>query len=348
MLKFAKTPRHRVEVRIYGPPFMRFLSISATVLMLTNLGLGLGLHNTIYYLLAGSLLIVAVVARVVYRGHTMYVEKKGRRIFFVSGVKNEERKKIQWPEKELTEARLYSRVVYVGKEPITKYIVGITRRALRPTRLVEVESLEDAVNFAIRLVRALRCSLVDARASKRERYDWSEISALRRKLYVTERQEGERVARPPAIKRLRKSGGYGYEWAKKNSARAVPYFVLSILMLLAPIYVMQQSVYPILWPMLLWLPSGGFGYLAFRQWATCYILELDGEHLKFRIESQDGSHRKIKWEQIRGLRRVGSKLKAKELDVRTPRPLKINCCTPENLAYLEEQIERFRERHSSG
>ena len=344
MLVYQKSAPNRLEVRIYGPKSFRALSTLTILIVLINVALGVVFNNAIYFILAAVLMVPAVALRRIYRGRVMYVQRgKGKILLHPGVVVKGEPRKLEWPEMELTEARMIQRQVFVGRDKESRIIVGLTRRALKPTPLVEVDNLEEAVEFAIRLCRTLKCDLVDATVAPPGKYPTENVFDLRKKLSAGDMDEGDRVTRPSGIDRRRKSGGYEFRWKRQNRPGTILYTTLGLIFFLLPIYILQSS-YSYL-PLLMWLPAGLFAYLAFFEWATIYNLTVDAQNLTYIDGRRANDPRQLKWELVRGLRRVGGKGRIPQLEIRTLRPFQIYCSDAAITGYLEEQIGRFVQKY---
>jgi hypothetical protein len=344
LLVYQKSPQNRLEVRIYGPRILNTLSRIAFLFGLINVALGVVFENWLYFLVAAGLFAPAIALFRVYRGRVMYVEKtRGKVLLHPGVVEKGEPRKLEWPEMELTEARMLTRQVFVGREKETRILVGVTRRSLKPTLLVETDSLEEAVEFGLRLCRVLRCEIVDATISPPVRVPYEQLGALRKRL-TAEMEEGERTPRPAAVSRQRKGGGYEYRWKRQNSRGVVFYGVVAAVLTLSPLYLMQLMY--VYWPMLMWIPAAGLVYLAFFEWATLYTLTMDPQSLTYVDGKRANDPRKVKWEVVRGVRRLPGA--GTRLELRTLRPFPVECGSPAVAAYLEEQIGRFMQRYGAG
>jgi hypothetical protein len=342
MLAYQTSPQNRLQVRIHGPGILSTLSVVSFLFAVINAVLGVVLENWLYYLVAAALFVPAVALRRAYGGRVMYVEKgRGKILLHPGVVEKGEPRKMEWPEIELTEARMWTRQVFVGRDKQTRILVGVTRRQLKPTPLVETDSLEEAVEFAMRLCRVLRCEIVDATVQPPVRVPYDQLGALRKRL-TADLEEGERTPRPAAVTRQRKGGGYEYRWKRQNSRGVVAYGVMGGVLLLLPLYLLQITY--LYWPMLLWVPAALFGYLGFFEWATLYTLTLDAQALTYVDGRRANDPRQVKWEVLRGVRRLPGGGAAARIEIRTLRPFHIYCASTAVAAYLEEQIGRFQQR----
>jgi hypothetical protein len=342
MLEFRKTPPARLEVRIHGDRTFKLMSTAALLAMLANVGAGVATGQMLYYVLAAVLLVPGVWLRRIYGGTTCYVEKARGKVVLHPGVSGKnEAKREEWPDKEITEARILSRQVFVGKEKVDRFAVGLTRRSLRPTALVQVDDIAEAVEYAVRLSRLLKCEVVDASVQPPQRYTPEEIANLRRRASAVD-EAGDTVSRPASIERRRKGSGYEYRW-KRQSGRGVAIFgVLGSLLLLGPFYA-YQFLY-LLWPFVLWLPAAWCFYRALEEWAVIYSLQIEPGGMIFVDGRRANKPLNLRWEQIRGIRRVPGKAGAELVELRAAKPQRIHCQSRAQAAYLEEQLTRAQQR----